>query len=43
MDYLNILPPLFYATIDIIDMINDVFQTWKFEKTKVKYTPHHPH
>ncbi|KAL4496221.1 hypothetical protein ABPG72_012958 [Tetrahymena utriculariae] len=34
MDYLNILPPLFYATIDIIDMINDIFQSWKFYKYK---------
>ncbi|KAL4479077.1 hypothetical protein ABPG73_022195 [Tetrahymena malaccensis] len=34
MDYLNILPPLFYATIDIIDMINDIFQSLKFYKYK---------
>jgi len=34
MDYLNILPPLFYAMIDFIDLCNDIYQEKLFRKWK---------
>lgn len=32
MDYFNMLPPLFYAIIDIIDSIHDINQYFNYQK-----------